>query len=340
MATATINGVQFTWPDDPCLVFNPCLISVSHGVSRVEVFIGGLKATYHARNGECIADVRSFLRSGFDDLKMGKNLITGKSELGKNVSITIRALASDNTLLAQHNVTIFCIWGCTKAGETFDSPFEFVAFEGYSFTLCKYFPAADNIDIYEVSGGVETLYTTENITSKGIWNFNLSLLSGYDGYVMKKSGTSIVYATVKILPYREGAYLRWVDRHGFWRYWLFKEGNPQRTSASRFGAWTRIDYDDWNAAGHWQGDSGRRQSYTRNDVQPLCAPLVGQDTFDMLQDITTSPCVDMVIGLDGYGNEIWSSVTVEPGSYTKDVKKPEQDFLCNIILPEIPVQTL
>ena len=38
--------------------------------------------------------------------------------------------------------------------------------------------------------------------------------------------------------------------------------------------------------------------------------------------------------------ERWTAVTVQPGTYTKDVDKPEQDFIFNVVMPEIPIQSL
>jgi hypothetical protein len=145
--------------------------------------------------------------------------------------------------------------------------------------------------------------------------------------------------TIKTDDHLVGIYLRWVDRFGLWRYWLFKAGDPTRQAASRFGLWYHNNYADYNGQTWWQGGSGRRQSFTRTDIQPICAPLVTQEEFDMLQDITTSPAVDMYIGGRGASAK-WTAVTIEAGQYTKDVKKPEQDFICNLVLPEIPTQTL
>jgi hypothetical protein len=164
----------------------------------------------------------------------------------------------------------------------------------------------------------------------------------------QRQGQTVRVTEYTVIPddHDEGVYLRWIDRHGKWRYWLFKAGDPTRQAASKFGLWYRTDYGKYDVGNgyvggkDWQGDAGRRQSFTRNDVQPLCAPLVTQEVFDMLQDITTSPVVDMFLGYATPTKPMWTAVTVEAGQYTKDIKKPEQDFLLNVMLPEIPVQTL
>lgn len=349
MATSTINGITLTYPDDPCMVFSPCLFTLVGTMARTRVYVSSsgryYSAVYHTPNGGTL-DLRQFMQSFFDGLEMGKDLdgITyiKQSELGRNVSLTIMPLDSTGATLAQFNVTIFCVWGAFAVGE--DSYYMYrniTWFKRFPLTVGIYAPLDGYINIGQgqVSVAVPAYPSMVNVvvdvdTDQVGEEFNIERTFMRNGHYV-----SVIEYTVKTDDHDEGVYLRWIDRHGFWRYWLFKAGDQTRQAASRFGAWYRNHYSDYANRYGWQGSAGRRQSYTRNDVQPLCAPLVDQDTFDMLQDITTSPCVDMYLGKYG-GSSKWTAVTVEPGSYTKDVKKPEQDFLCNIILPEIPVQTL
>ena len=338
MASITINGVFFTYPDDPCLIFNPCIIRVGYNVARVQIYINGYRVTYAASSGECVVDISEYLQSSFTSLRLGSNIVNGKSELGKTVNITVIALASDNTALAQLNRAIFCVWGGTASGEAYDSPHKLIMHQSYPFTLGYYFGAAMDLDIYfEGVDGTQSLLGTYSIESQGVWNIPIYPLATGMVYVSQHGNPSLVYARVKVLEHRDGIYLRWVDRFGFWRYWLFKTGDPTRTAASLYGIWNRIDWEDYDN-GTWKNDAGRRQSFTRNDVQPICAPLVSQDVFDVLQDLTTSPAIEMMMEADP--TEKWQPVTVEAGQYTKDIKKPEQDFICNLVLPEIPVQSL
>lgn len=340
MAAVTVNGIFFTFPDDPCMVFNPCIVTVGHTIARVRLGTNGIYATYQAKDGDCLIDIRSFLQAGFTGLRMGKDnlTVTSKSELGKSVSVQMTALASDNTVLAMYTASIFCIWGATAIGEIIENGEQWTMWKGYPFTYGRYFAAAETVSVYEYVNGQAADVYSYNPTSQGIWNTPIEPTTGDKIEIRKYNQQETLYATIKVEDFREGVYLRWVDRHGIWRYWLFKKGDPQREVTSRFGMYDRIDYADYEAVYGWQKSSGRRQSYTRNDIQPLCAPLVDQDTFDRLQDITTSPCVDMLLDFDP--NEKWTAVTVQPGTYTKDVKKPEQDFLLNLVLPEIPIQSL
>lgn len=342
MAAATVNGIFFTYPDDPCMVFNPCIVTVGHTVARVRVGLNGIFATYQAKDGDCLIDIRSFLQAGFTGLRMGKDVPTSGlqsiSELGKSVSVQMTAYDTDNTVLATYTASIFCIWGATAIGEVIEANEKWTMWRGYPFTYGRYFSAAESVGIFEYINGTSHYLNGYDPSSQGIWNAPINPTTGEKIEVRKHGQQAVIYATIKVEDFREGVYLRWVDRYGIWRYWLFKKGDPQREVASRFGMYDRIDYADYEAVYGWQKTSGRRQSYTRNDIQPLCAPLVDQDTFDRLQDITTSPCVDMLLDFDP--NEKWTAVTVQPGTYTKDVKKPEQDFLLNLVLPEIPIQSL
>ena len=48
----------------------------------------------------------------------------------------------------------------------------------------------------------------------------------------------------------------------------------------------------------------------------------------------------MYIGVAGGTAYKWAPVTIEPGTYTKDRRKPLQDFVMNVVLPETLVQQL
>ena len=354
MATTTINGIRLDYPDNPCMIFNPCLFTLTGTMARAKVYVqsGGDQyiATYNTPNGGTL-DLRQFMQSFFDGLQMGKDLdgITDirESELGKTVNLTIFAQDSDNTTLAQFNVSVFAIWGGLAVGDDYAGMRDIIWFKNFPLTVGIFATASGSVIISGREG--ENEETTAINTAPAV--INVEVNTDMDNFVIKRSfmrqghPVKVTEYNIKTDDHDEGIYLRWVDRHGFWRYWLFKAGDPTWQAASRFGAFYRNDFSNY-ASGNgvtsgygWQGDAGRRQSFTRNDIQPICVPLVDQRTFDMLQDITTSPCVDMFLG---YFSQVpkWTAVTIEPGQYTKDVKKPEQDFICNLVLPEIPVQSL
>lgn len=353
MAQAIDNGIILKYPDSPCPVFNPCIFTLTGAMARTRVFISNGTQSYRAvyqTPGGGVLDLREFMQSFFADMDLSQefaNLTDIKvSELGKTVNLTLFALDTDGTTLAQFNVSVSCVWGALKPSEEYGGLRTIRWFTHFPLTLSIYAPQNGSIvydtDPMSIPEPTPTLVNVliENDPSDG---------HGFDvDRTYQRQGHTVRVTEYTIIPddHDEGIYLRWIDRHGLWRHWLFKKGDPTVTAASRFGLWNRNDYGKYDAGNGyvggkgWQGDAGRRQSYTRNDVQPLCAPLVTQEVFDMLQDITTSPVVDMFLGYGTLNRPNWTAVTVEAGSYTKDWKKPEQDFVFNLIMPETHTQTL
>lgn len=363
MQTETVNSITLTYPDEPVMVFNPVPLSVSGTLSRLSVTIGTHVVVYNTPNGGTV-DIREWLQGQFTALKMGGDLDYTQalkvSEAGKTIAATVAALDTDGTTLATFSLSLFCVWGGLKTGEHYGRHRTVTWFQNYPFTVGVYAAASGqfsvgvnsapsniiansgqgvyNILIDDANGGrYMTIFDIVGSLDQGTFEdvFDLTFDWDLDGTI-----DEIVRINLVTRDINEGIYLRWIDRHGFWNYWLFKEGDGTRNAASRFGTWYRNNLAKWEEIYHWQQDSGRRQSLTRNDVVPVCAPLVDQETFDMLQDVTTSPCVDMYLGLDSNDVPKWTAVTIEAGSYTKDVRKPEQDFVMNVVMPEIPVQTL
>lgn len=372
MASTTINNIRFVYPDSPCFVFNPVpvrALPVGQGVSldrlRLEMTGSGgdsFEVTYSMRYTATV-DISEYLQGLYTGMLMGADIDytsqSGYSEMGQSVTIVAKALNAAGTVIAQCTFTLFTIWGGLKAGEIFNQHRTVTWFKNYPFTIGYYADQAQ----YVAAGVNSSPATIMQLNNQGLYNiliddamggqymtfydvigslaqtsfenmFDLTFYYTLDGIQVEKVRVRLVSENIN-----EGIYLRWIDRHGFWNYYLFKEGNVTRNVASD-GLWHRNDLGLWEPIYHWQQSTGRRQNLTRNDVLPVCAPLVDQETFDMLQDVTTSPCVDMYLGKDENDEPKWTAVTIEAGQYTKDVKKPEQDFIMNIVLPEIPIQQL
>lgn len=347
MANQIVNGITFFYPDSPCFVFNPAPIRLAGNVDRLQLTISGNgvthTVTYNVRNNTAV-DISEFLQGLFFGLSMGADIDYSEmiSYTEMTLASTISAVALDaagNTLaICSMNITL--IWGALAVGEDITAQRKVTYFRGYPFTIGFYARHAGNI-IFE--DGLDT--NDFGMVQRGL------LYMGIDGIESDKASVLLSFeedgdmAMIPIVTIdavdacdEDTIYLRWVNRHGMWDYWLFKVGDPTRTVAGG-GTWNRNNVGRWVEKYHWQGDAGRRQNLTRNDVIPVCAPLVDSETFDMLQDVTTSPCVDMYVGTED-GEPKWTAVTIEAGQYTKDNKKPEQDFVMNIVLPEIPIQSL
>ena len=126
-----------------------------------------------------------------------------------------------------------------------------------------------------------------------------------------------------------GIYIRWIDRHGFYQYYLFMEGESVTESSSE-GEKINELYDDskytYFGVSHYQGKSISR-------VVKACATLVGADTIDMLMTILSSPLVDM------YADGMWIPVNISGGSFARSMEHL-QDFEISIEIPDIKSQML
>ena len=138
--------------------------------------------------------------------------------------------------------------------------------------------------------------------------------------------------------HNEGIYLRWIDRHGFTAYWLFKVGDEQHTISQIIAA-SRANYATYRERYGFTGNAGERGAMQRVDVVPLCVPLVDKTTWEYLQDVASSPVVDMFAGMDSNNNPIWLQVSVQAATYTK-TRDELQDFTINLLPPQTPIQRL
>lgn len=349
MATTTINSITLEYPDNPCMVFNPCPLKVSGTLAAIQVFINtGLLSynfTFDTPNGGVI-DVQEYLQSFFDGLKLGDDIDYSQankvSELGKTVNFTVKALDGAGVTLAQFNLSVFCIWAAMRPAEDYTVHRKIMRWDGYPLTVGVYgsYAGGGTISIDDYYGNNDDSVT---VNAEGLFNTLVDLVPTGNRidveYIFIRMGVRIKVPlyTIECINtcFREGIYLRWIDRRGMWCYWMFKRGD-ESIAADGKGLFRRNDLDYYYRRYQWHGNSGRRQNYTRNDVVAVCAPLVDRDTFDFLQDVTTSPAVDMYIKNAG----VWAPVTIEAGTYTKDHHKPLQDFVMNVVLPETLIQQL
>lgn len=135
-----------------------------------------------------------------------------------------------------------------------------------------------------------------------------------------------------------GTYLRWIDKHGFYCYWLFKSGDESRQIAND-GEFIRNNMTDYSYVNGYHGGTGRKQRKTENNTLPVCAPLVDSTTYDFLFQLASSPVVDMYAGKDEEGIHRWCAVNIAVATFVKS-QKSLQDFVATIILPETRIQSL
>ena len=362
MRQTTINGITIKYADAVGFAFLPCIIRASgSGVASIETTISReTKAhTYsvEAFADSCIMDYREYVQALFDGISFGNldySRESQKSNLGATFNMSVKVKNSDGSDLATFSYTTFYVWGAMRAGETWNGRKKLTWFTHFPFSFGIYMSEADDLLVY-ADGRINSKLI--ELAGQGIYEITSKVLkAGAKSYSIKDYGgkiqqatfdttfdftfylkTSSMYtelASIKADNTEKGIYLRWVDRHGFYRYWLFTQGDESRaiSSDTSFVRNNLAEYDDTIFG--YLGANGRRQGYGREDTIPLCAPLVDSETFDFLQDLTSSPVVDMYLGGDK-----WQSVTIKAGTYTKTTAEL-QDFVCNLVINNTQIQQL
>lgn len=130
-----------------------------------------------------------------------------------------------------------------------------------------------------------------------------------------------------------GVFIRWLDRHGMWQYWMMKAGATSYTDAV-YGELlnmitdTGIPYDVYVQ---------RMEGKTAAAKMNVCAPSVDKDTHTFLCGMCSSPHVSMLMG------GLWMPIQIAAGTHTwafDSKRRKLQDFEISIVLPEIPTQKL
>lgn len=361
------NGVTLAYPDEIGFAFNPCLLIASGdkiAKMSIEVSSGEKKETVwlDAMSGRCYAEVREYVQSLFDEMDFGvvDYEREDKTGLGKRMSFVVVVTKEDKAKTEESfSFDVFYIWGAMKIGgqEIYNRFRTLTWFRRFPFTVGMY--AAGSGSVMFIKDGVADRLV--NISEQGVWNIPMKSTDDAKRYYMLTDSTgafgevvfddtfdmtfrysSVSTKTEKIRinvvdDYDEGYYLRWIDRHGFYCYYLFKAGDEAR-KIKQEGLFVRNNLIAYDMSYGYKGHTGRQQHMSREDAIPVCAPLVDSDTWDMLFDIATSPYVDLFVGYKD-GKPRWLPVTVAPGSYTK-TKAVLQDFVCNIVMPEVPIQKL
>lgn len=359
------NGYSFFYPDEVYFAFLPCIIKASgSNLSWIEVIIrcGNKERAYNveAFNSECITDFKTYVQALFDgriNAAYDWTIDYDSSVLNLLVGIEVNVYDDRDEQLASIDFTTNMVWGAPKYGETWNGYKRITWFTHYPFTFGIYLSKLNANLLIGYEGAPNKLL---KIPINGMVDFYAGILpSGakywniydYDGEIQQGTFDNTFDLTFRLTTggkqslllridrddAESGIYLRWIDRHGFIRYWLFAAGEETREIASDL-SFIRNNLADYLYG--YYGDNGRRQGYERTDSIKLCAPLVDSDTFDMLQDLASSPVVDMYLGGDWKQEEdMWMSVTIKAGSYTKSTACL-QDFVCEMIINNINVQRL
>lgn len=360
-----ISGTTVEYPDEISFCFNPVVINISgfDGASAVMAVIDTVTAvTYTEKRAmfgtSCFFDASFYMQSGFDavDFKdVDYSEVGAKdSKVGKLFHVIVLLYAEDGSVSSDFQFDTFAIWGAMKIGERYNGDRVLTWFKNLPFTVGMYTAGVGSI---QVSADGTSLPSIE-LTERKVYNISLSGYEANKELCLKLPASRIganvfdntfdftffalmnVESNVLLLvdDCTEGAYLRWINRHGFYSYWLFKPGDESKQVIND-GEFIRNNMQDYNYVNGYHGGTGRKQRKTEENLLTVCAPLIDSDTYDFLFQLTLSPVVDMYAGKDSEGIDRWQGVNISVGAYNK-TRAVLQDFVATIILPETKVQYL
>ena len=358
------SGTYITlyYPDALCFAFNPVTFRSANTLSMTvtaTAFGRSVTATYRGigeTDFTIFADVQGLVQALWKDINTEIDYASNDpTDTGATVGFNVSA-----THVSQHtetfNVSSFVVWGALNPDgkDVFNGYRRVKWFAEYPFTMGFYAGGAGSI----LFSKNESLQHYASIAGQGMFSVSsdeipdgadYSLVYDYAGQLAQATfdstfdltfalqgnapQTLVMRVDIDRCKYKDVVYLRWIDRHGFYCYWLFEKRNVQRATRVIMD-FTRPDLQSYEIGLGYQRGAGRRQAFARNDVLPVCAPLVDAEMYDYIFDIATSPVVDMYTE----GGE-WVSVGVQAGTYTQ-TDENLQDFVVNILLPTTPTQRL
>ena len=354
------------YPDEIGFCFNPIVINIyGYAWAYIEVVITDMATSIQKKekramfDSSCFFDLSPYAQGPFDLLNFNNvNYSVGgvqDSQVGRMFSIEIDLYNDGHILGNSFQFDTFIVWGAMKTGERYNGNRVVTWFKNFPFSVGMY--CATNDAVLNVTADGVT-QPTISIPSRNVWNLMLNGVEANNNVIFELPGSTLaasVFDNTFDFTFRgllnmktsvlcvvdgseNGVYLRWVDRHGFYCYWLFKGGDESRQVIND-GEFIRNNMADYSYVNGYHGGTGRKQRKTENNTMPVCAPLVDSVTYDFLFQLALSPVVALYAGRDDEGGHRWQSVNISVATFVK-TKKSLQDFIATIILPETRVQSL
>lgn len=325
MRTLNVDGKTITYPEKLVFAYNPNPIVITGSEQETFSIIGTGKTysdTRAAYNGKISIDVSRYFQMFVD-----------KDTLSADVTVEVAGQTLDFTIL----------WGAINIGEKFNASRKLIWYRNLPFTVSMYIPEGGEVSKrYE-----DTEYVSTSIPT-GVQEINPYTLFRNDkkAYIRMLGGAMIgVFEytfdytflqiddnsfIIELEPNNctEGVYLRWIDRHGFIQYRLFKKGEMSDKSNTE-GEELETDYTDEMpryGVKVYQGKSIERSV-------KLGAPNVSNEEYERLKMLDSAAWVEL------YVNGKWVPVRIKTATVKTDGTH-QPDYECEMILPDIISQSL
>lgn len=322
------------YPARYAFAFNPLLITVVEETGDVMrsawIQIGDFLDERSPINGEITFDVGPYSCALFD---IGN--ISDNRERIQPVSISVGVIDADGNSYSS-DIQIDIIWGAIAPTEEYNGLTSCRWFSRFPMKL-EFFAQAGEKVYKEIDGkGTHTLVST--VSDMGIASIDLS--GAFEGdTVVKKADLSVgdfvnvfdetfdfTFAnyeseweiTLKKDDSPCGVFLRWIDKHGFMRYFLFSKGE-ESTESEDYGDLLEQKY---SAFGRYYPNIYRQQGKSVTRKMNIAALHLTREEYEYVRSVAFSPVVDMYMG-DDEGTASWLPVLVSSGDTNREQKNLE-----------------
>lgn len=322
MRTGTFDGGLLEYPDEVSFAFNRAIIRVTTG-AETTFTIGNYTDIRKPKNGKIEIDVSKYME------------LVLAGEQSKTITITIK------NANATFSFTTLCMWGVIGVGETFNAPRRIIWFRSYPFRVTMYVPQGatvekryDDIQDYLPMSSVPGINNFDPANSipaaKEKAYIRVNATEGFStfDYTFDDTFKSVGSGEVEnelIIDYKDcGIYLRWIDLHGFYQYYLFDAGTEKQDTS---------DYGDTLTS--YQDNVALQRPYGRTVKRSFncCAVSVEEDIAETILSVAASAKVDL------FHEGGFIPVRIGTTTITKS-SDHLQDIEIEVLLPDKNSQTL
>lgn len=337
------NDYTITYPDKILFAFNCNVINVKEAQQDTHENVTFIFYRYETNEDgeldivESYVDEREFYK-GKADIDISKYVQYCFYKGERNKMVTVAVLIGNSRQELHFNA----VWGVLNVGETWNTARRMRRFVNYPQTFGVYVPEGAQIELRNGNA-----YNSVEV-SEGFNDLDLSVLmpKALDSAIRVINGMSassvfdktfdITFGTISSQTWLfdvdesdTGVYLRWIDRHGWQQYWLFKQGSETEISKND-GEELSVSYTDSKDISHY-GMVRSNKAVTKS--VKCCAVNLDADMRKLVASVCASPYVDMWDGAS------WIPVRINDSKQT-DTHAGLVDYEIEVLLPNVITQTL
>lgn len=325
------EGYRISYPDEIIFAFNPqrIVVEAEQEACTFGFIADGVDTLHDERvfyDGRCEIDFAKYAQ-----------LIFKRKERHKALDVVV------DMSLGSFTLSFKVVWGVVNIGEEWNAPRAVKWFKRFPQTFGVYIPEGVAVEKREDGGYSPVLTDVSGFndirllqvfptaqTSAGLRVLNGVQASVFDETFDITFGTKDVQTwTFEVDDSDSGVFLRWVDRHGWLQYWLFKEGVQAEKSKSE-GDELSVSFTDDRDLSHY-GVVRENKSLSRS--LKCGAVLLNEDDRRIVSSIASSPYVDW------WNGRAWVPVRIS-GTTLSDKRGGLVDYEVEVVFPNVITQRI